>query len=154
MTRRIELTRGKFALVSNDKFSNLIQYNWFAQRARDGKFYAATTMIVDGSPKRVYMHSCITGCELTTWINGDSLDNRTINLLECTRSELSASKKSLIGLSGYRGVTAWGKKYKASIKKDRILHYLGLYETAVEAARVYNKAAKELFGRFARLNHV
>lgn len=32
--------------------------------------------------------------------------------------------------------------------------HVGLYDTADEAARAYNRKAKELFGKYARLNEV
>jgi len=56
-------------------------------------------------------------------------------------------------LSGYKGVTLHRKgKWKAKIQFNKKGIYLGLYDTPEEAAIAYNKAAKEYFGEFAKLN--
>ena len=91
-------------------------------------------------------------------INGNSLDNRKVNLRVCTRSENAMNKKTRAdSRSGYKGVymSPDGKRIQAYIrppgmKKGRIS--LGCYKTLEEAARAYDAKAKQLFGEFARLN--
>jgi len=77
------------------------------------------------------------------------------NLREATNSEQCANR----GLpknntSSYIGVTFWSerRKWKAQIKKQRVNFNLGLFDSAEEAARVRDKAARRLFGEFAVLN--
>jgi hypothetical protein len=56
--------------------------------------------------------------------------------------------------SEYKGVT-WNKnteKWQAQIKIDKNNKYLGLFSNEVDAAKTYDKAAKKLFGRYAKLN--
>jgi len=59
-------------------------------------------------------------------------------------------------VSGYKGVVqdkssgAW----QAKIKANGVLRFLGLYDTAEEAAAAYNWAARELYGEGASLNDV
>jgi hypothetical protein len=55
--------------------------------------------------------------------------------------------------SGYRGVcrTRVGH-FAAAIHVNKLCINLGTYPTAEEAASVYDKAAREHFGEFARLN--
>lgn len=56
--------------------------------------------------------------------------------------------------SKYKGVS-WNKattKWRADIRKDGKLHYLGLFTDETEAALAYNEKAKELFGEYANLN--
>lgn len=56
--------------------------------------------------------------------------------------------------SPYRGVCfhAAAKKYVATLRHQGQNHYLGLYETAEEAALAYDTKAKELCGCGAKLN--
>ena len=97
----------------------------------------------------------------TDHLNHDGLDNRKKNLRICTASQNSQNKRLREdSRSGYKGVYTRpnGGKFQAYIgdpntrtpRKRQIK--LGSYETAEEAARVYDKAAKELFGEFAYFN--
>jgi hypothetical protein len=43
-------------------------------------------------------------------------------------------------------------RYRARIKNNGIIYFLGSYQTEEEAAIVYNKASKKLNGEFANLN--
>ena len=87
-------------------------------------------------------------------INGIKDDNRIENLREVTHSQNHMNKKSnKNSTSIYKGVN-WDKgckKWKASIRKNKLKH-LGVFISEKEAAQVYNKAAKELFGKYANLN--
>ena len=91
-------------------------------------------------------------------INHDGLDNRRENLRICTRSENVCNKRPRgDSRSGYKGVYVRpnGGKFEAYIRKPNSPKRkisLGWYETAEEAARVYDKAAKEYFGEFAYFN--
>jgi hypothetical protein len=76
----------------------------------------------------------------------------------CTYSQNSQNKRLREdSRSGYKGVYVGpnGGRFQAYIRKPNSPKHrikLGTYETAEEAARVYDKAAKELFGEFAYFN--
>lgn len=80
-------------------------------------------------------------------------DNRIANLREATRSENNRNTGVRShNLSGRKGVS-WSKgaqKYFARIRVDGVQHYLGLFESADDAARAYATAALDLHGEFAR----
>lgn len=56
------------------------------------------------------------------------------------------------GATGYKGVTANGKRYYASICRDGMVLRIGSYATAEEAARAYDACATEMRGANAITN--
>ena len=82
-------------------------------------------------------------------------NNLVSNLRECNNSQNNANRAKWCGNgSSYKGVT-WYKrhsKWAVQIRHNGKPIHLGQYTTEVEAASVYNKKAKELFGEFAVLN--
>ena len=68
--------------------------------------------------------------------------------------ELNGDTAILNEISKYTGVIFHqeSKKWISSCDKDNIIYNLGLYETEEEAAKIYNKKAKQLFGTEALLN--
>jgi hypothetical protein len=85
-------------------------------------------------------------------INGDSTDNRIVNLRECTHQQNHGNRKKQANLSGFKGVSKKDNKWQARVCFNFKRHYLGLFNTAEEAAKAYDEKAKELHGEFARLN--
>lgn len=87
--------------------------------------------------------------------NGIPSDNRIENLRPATRTENNCNKKvSKNATSVYLGVS-WHKatqKWQARITTHKQNH-LGIFAHEEDAAMVYNEAALELHGEFARLNN-
>lgn len=88
-------------------------------------------------------------------INGNSLDNRLVNLREASSSENSMNQKghkdSLSGLKG-AGWHAQRGRWVSSIFAKGKRYHLGLFDSPQEAHEAYCKAAKEIHGSFARLS--
>jgi hypothetical protein len=82
-------------------------------------------------------------------INGDKADNRISNLRLANRSTNAANSKAR-GSSGFKGVTACKKRWRAQITVNQEVIYLGLYKTKEEAHAVYAEAARQHFGEYAR----
>ena len=86
-------------------------------------------------------------------INNNRLDNRMSNLRSVNSGVNNHNKKKKEGCaSNYIGVTKHGNNWRASISCNGTQERLGSHKTQVEAAKAYNKKAKELYGDNARLN--
>lgn len=121
-----------------------------------GIFYALSTS--------GYMHRAILGLTDARMVvdhkNGNGLDNRRENIRPCTHAQNMRNQKPH-GKSKYRGVSfAYfqrngrinGPYICARIKMEGKSQRLGFFKTEEDAARAYDKKAKDLFGEFARLN--
>lgn len=84
-------------------------------------------------------------------INGNSLDNRRINLRLVTRQQnrfnIPAHKNKKSGLP--KGVTKKRDKYQAKLMYNHQTYSLGCYHTIEGAEAAYLKKAEELQGEFA-----
>jgi len=82
--------------------------------------------------------------------NGDTLDCRRKNMVRATRQQTRAhGGVHKNNLSGLKGVSPNGKRWKAQITVDYELIHLGTFDTKEEAHEAYCKAAKKRFGKFA-----
>lgn len=148
-TVKVRLASGRgFALIDAGDAALADEYRW--RLATNG--YVA----ISRHENSLYMHRLILcpppGAQVDH-INGVRFDNRRCNLRVATQAQNNANA----GLrsdstSGFKGVSRQGDKWRAYIRRDGRQVYLGQFDTAVEAARVYDAAAAAVFGEFARLN--
>lgn len=143
----IPLSKGKFAKVDNNDFEEISKHNWCFSSNNYAYNHSLGFMhrFIMNTPKHLD----------TDHINGDGIDNRRINLRTCTTIENCRNqRKRKNSSSKYKGVHFCKimNKWKFSIKKDNKTSFYGYSETEEEAAKAYDKKAKELFGEFAYLN--
>lgn len=151
MSKLISLTQGKFAIVDDKNYEWLNQWKWYAHKERNNIYplrgkddMRMPRLIMSAKKGEQIDHRNING-----------LDNRECNLRFCTNSQnLQNARKSKNCSSQYKGV-CWAKskkKWQVNIQLNKIFFNLGRFDTEIEAAKIYDAKAKELFGDFARLN--
>jgi len=163
--KEIELTKGKFALVDISDFELLNSFSWHARIIGDKTIVVRRRLKSEGyedKNAKAFMHRDIMGLGnenedmiYVDHINGDSSDNRRCNLRLATKTENNYNRKSAKGSkSKYVGVTfhETSGKYRAFIAKGRKYKHLLSSDSEIKCAKAYDKAAKELYGEFAKLN--
>lgn len=137
--------------MDSEDYNSLVKISW--RRCESG--YAKATI----NDKNVRMHRLIMGVEdKNTYVdhaNNNKLDNRRLNLRICNNSQNMANRAPTKGCkSKYKGVTRskGGVNWEASISCNKTRVHLGTFSSELDAAKHYDEAAKNLFGRFARTN--
>jgi hypothetical protein len=87
-------------------------------------------------------------------IDGNSTNNRRRNLRTCTRRQNLYNSRPRRGKSKYKGVRyeKRTKRWVAEITHRGRKYHLGSFKNEVEAAKAYDRKARQLFGPYARLN--
>lgn len=113
--------------------------------ARKGKAHLIHRLIMDAPDGMSVDH-----------INGNTLDNRKINLRVCSQAENSRNRVSK-NQHGFKGVMRnrlpkLKKQYRATITYNYRAYHSRYFSTPEEAAIEYDKMATKYHGDFAKLN--
>lgn len=163
MTKEIQLTQGKIAIVDGEDFELLNQWKWYYRKSAGKKTgYALRNQYMEGGiQKTIQMHRVILNCpDVSTQvdhINGDGIDNRKSNLRTCTANgNVQNQGLRKCNTTGYKGIIFRPdlKKWQAYITADRKRIHLGYHQDKKIAALAYNEAALKYHGEFARLNMI
>ncbi len=155
----LALTQGKVALVDAVDADLVTGYSWSAWW-NGHTWYAHTAVIlVPGRTTTLRMHRLIMGCtprdgRNVDHQNGDGLDNRRGNLRFASTSQNLANGPSRRGSSQYRGVCfdKSRERWAAGVKVNGRRVNLGRFDSEVDAAMAYDRAALKAFGTFAHVN--
>ena len=151
--KEIPLTQGKVALVDDEDYDYLMQWKWCATKDYN-TYYANREGSVKEDNKKFIMHRVIMNTPdnmVVDHIDHNGLNNQKSNMRNCSPKENSRNMRPR-GKTGYLGVCYDRKYIKACIKIRGKNRHLGNYKTEEEAARAYDKVAKEYYGEFANLN--
>jgi len=153
-TYEIELPCGARAIVDNADRDLVSGFPW--------KLHSNGYVYADRARLRVALHRLIAGAgdeERVDHKNEDPLDNRTGNLRIATASQNGANRgpdrRRAGRTSKYKGVS-WSnskKRWVVYVHKDGKTRYVGRSTDEKEAACMYDRAAVEAWGEFARLNN-
>lgn len=154
--RIISLTKGMRCIVDDCDYDILVSMGaWHFDSG-----YARKKKRESGKNRTIYMHRVIMDAPdsaLVDHINGDTLDNRRSNLRICTAKENAQNRRqNRRSRNPFKGVF-WhekAQKWQASIGVDGRSVYIGLFDTAEQAADAYNAAASKMFSDFACLNDI
>lgn len=149
----VPLTQSKYALVSEEDYEIVNQYNWSAAIMSNTEEYLAKACI---NGKTIRMHNLILKTnKVIDHINNNPLDNRRENLRICSQHQnIMNNRGHKNSTSKYKGVS-WqnrSSKWVVQITHNRKVQFSKLFIDEEEAARAYDKKAKELFGEYAHLN--
>jgi hypothetical protein len=144
--------KGKFALVDDEDYEELMQCKWLV--TEEG--YVRGKI----AGKNIYMHRLILKpdkIKQVDHVNHNKLDNQKINIRICTQSENNMNRKPYKSkYSIYKGICfkKSSNRWFANIRINSRLKHIGYFDTELEAAKAYNAKALELFGEFAHLNKI
>lgn len=153
----IQLANGRGVVVVDEEDADLSTFRWH----RSGSYASGRT-----GRRKIGMHRLIvervTGRplrqgETVDHIDGDPLNNRRGNLRSCSQAENNWNRgcRTKGSSSGYKGVCigAGGQRWRVNISVNGKYVFIGEYESIIDAAVAYDRAAVALHGRFARTNY-
>lgn len=142
-----------FAILDRCDFERLSDLSWYLLITKQGKRYA----VAHGESGRLlYMHrevlGSLSGRITVDHKNGDTLDNRRGNLRVATPGQQRANSRKRGGrtyTSKYKGVSLrQGGGWLARVGTVNVGHFA----SEEDAARAYDRAAREKFGEYALVN--
>ena len=139
----------KYAFVDDEDFILLSNLRWYIRKS--GKHFYAYTNIDN---KMIPMHGFLVNPPKGFVIDHkdhNGLNNCKINLRVATRSQNQQNRKNK-SKCGFKGVHICRDKFKDEIQSNLKYIYLGLFNTAQEAAQAHDEAAIKLNGEFALTN--
>lgn len=152
----IKMPSGELVIVDDADVELVCQYAWSWATIRGGpKGYArAKFRDAEGRRKSISMHRLIMAAppgSIVDHVSGDTRVNKRVNLRIATVSQNRANSKMVVGTSsGYKGVRKMPSgRWKAGITANHVWHYLGTFDTPIEAHAAYVTAAQQHFGEFA-----
>lgn len=158
--KQLLTTSGDKVMVSDKDFKKVSSYRWSTLKSKNHSLlYARRTFCNGVSRKHVFLHRFILGITDPKV----KVDHRDRNGLNCTRKNLRTcthsqnlynSKLRVNNTSGFKGVSwnKWHKAWMVKIRSQNNYVFLGYFGSRVTGAKVYDRAARKLFGRFARTN--
>ncbi len=156
------LTKGYYALVDDDDYYWVSQFNWCAIEL-DGQVYARRSkkkgILKSNEPYEIYLHRVVTRCtdktKVIDHIDHNGLNCQKDNLRICTPSENKRNVRAYTTSSSVFLGVSFDKirnKWVAQLTHNNNKILSKRFTTEKEAATAYDAAAKVYHGEFANLN--
>jgi len=151
----LPLNQGLYALVDAEDWPKVSRFNWRARKI-GRNYYAQAPDYTGGKRRDLLLHRVIMNLpDAIDHRNGDGLDNRRCNLRPADRTQnLGNQRISVRNKSGFKGV-GWhqrDRKWRAYLVVNKRQQHLGYFNSPAEAAKAYDRAARQHFRDFACLN--
>lgn len=144
------LANGQSALLDNDDYERLSRWSW--RRNKDG--YVVRRDVRHNAPATwMRLHRVVMGNppgKFVDHINGDTLDNRRVNLRVCTSAENVRNNRGRQPLKGIRSQSPM--RFTAIISVNGRQRNIGTFDSEHTAALAYDLWAPFFYGDFARTN--
>ncbi len=140
--KTITLTQGKSALVDDEDFERVNQFNWVFE----GR-YASRKYMVNYKSTKIYLHRFILNAP-----KGICIDHKDGNRLNCQKSNLRFANKSQNAMNRSVSGITWVKtlnKWRAQIKLNYKNIFLGQFLLKEDAIIARKEAEKNYFKEFA-----
>jgi len=148
--RKIELTQGQVALVDDEDFDYVYQWNWYAHKDGNTFYVARAGGRVNGSMTTITMHRVILGVPsegfVTDHVDGNGCNNQRSNLRFVTYRQNAQNRSKMFKTSKYHGVY-WNRqagKWMAKIYMNNKNKHLGYFTSELQAFYTYKKAVEAL----------
>lgn len=154
--KKIPLTRGKVALVSDEDYERVAEKKWTAARNKYTWYAMHYYRDHGGKVRAIYMHRFILNAPPTIRVdhrNRNGLDNRRCNIRLATAIQNGHNRrKDSSSKQQFKGVIERGGRHYVRLKVGERVQSFGGYPDAEAAARVYDAIATRLRGEFALTN--
>ena len=145
--KEIILTQGQVALVDDEDYGKLNQYNWFADKSKNTYYAVRKETVSHKKRKKIRMHQMLIDCPdgyVVDHIDGNGLNNQKENLRAVTIGQNQQNrhvKKTSVypGVSWVKSLNKWTARHQVNGK----LRYLGVYSDEVLAFKAYYDSVLE-----------
>jgi len=147
---------GYTVLIDEEDAWMLNRWTWHAFKGKGGvMYYVRRSTHMPNGKRSAWLHREIMGDPIGMEIdhaNGNTLDNRKVNLRVCNCSENRCNcGKRKTNTSGYKGVSFYRPNgmWVAQIQKNKQKYFMGYHSTPELAYEAFKAKAVELHGEFA-----
>lgn len=153
--KELSLTSGQFALIDDVDYDKVSSRRWHAYKSSNS-WYCRTNI----GKKHISLHAFLFPVPkgfVVDHIDGNGLNNQRANLRQATQAEnMRNQRPHRDSRSPYKGI--WripgAKTWGVQIWNGRKRNYVGSFVDPLEAAKVYDFIAIQVFGQFAKVNGV